>query len=81
MRVVESGPSSLTVFDKNPLIFQNGPLPFTKTEYVIGWLFRECTSFYLLLKAYSSPTLTWRSKHYLVKSSAQAEEIKMRSIV
>lgn len=62
-------------------IIQNGPLPFSKTEYVIGWLFRECTSFYLLLRAHSSPILTWRSKHYLVKSSAQAEEIRIRSIV
>ena len=68
-------------FKERHLSFQNGPLPFTKTEYVIGWLFRECTSFYLLLRAHSSPILTWRSKHYLVKSSAQAEEIHIRSIV
>ncbi|KAI0210222.1 Ceramide glucosyltransferase [Lamellibrachia satsuma] len=62
-------------------VIQNGPLPFSKTEFVIGWLFRECTSWYLLLRAHSSPILKWRSKHYLVKSSAQAEEIRIRSIV
>ena len=57
------------------LLFKGGPLPFTKIEFVTGWLFREFTSFPLMLKAHMSNTLTWRSKEYIVRAGGVGEEI------
>nr|CAD7452363.1 unnamed protein product [Timema tahoe] len=31
-------------------IVQNGSLPFNKFDFVVGWLFRECSSLYLFLR-------------------------------
>jgi ceramide glucosyltransferase len=63
------------------LIVQGGCLPFSKWEYVIGWLFRELTSFYLMMRAHCTRTLTWRSRTYLVLPRGIGEEIKTISYV
>jgi ceramide glucosyltransferase len=56
--------------------FQNGPVPFSKFEYCVGWLFRECTTTYLLLKATASPYLVWRSKTYKLFWGGSGEEVR-----
>ena len=65
----------------NRLLFQNGPVPFTKFEYCVGWLFRECTSFYLLLKASCSPLLVWRNKSYRLYWGGIGEEVRTKAFV
>lgn len=48
------------------LVVQGGALPFSKFEYVLGWLFRESTTLYVMLKAHSLRHLTWRNRKYLL---------------
>jgi ceramide glucosyltransferase len=63
------------------VVIQNGPCPFSKFEYVVCWLFRELSSFYMLLKSHSDPLLTWRSKRYIIKWGGLGEEVRTRSYV
>lgn len=58
------------------LVIQGGHLPFSKFDYVIGWLFRELTSLSLTVKAHASRTITWRNKTYAIGRGATGEEIK-----
>ena len=62
-------------------IVQNGPIPFSKFEFICGWLFRECTTFYVMLKAYLEPVIVWRTHTYYIKPGAIGEEIKIQSYV
>ncbi|PSN47867.1 Ceramide glucosyltransferase [Blattella germanica] len=57
-------------------IIQNGSLPFNKFDFVIGWLFRECSSPYLFLHALWDPAIRWRARTYRLKWGGIAEELK-----
>lgn len=57
-------------------IIQNGSLPFNKFDFVIGWLFRECSSPYLYLHALWDPAIRWRERTYRLKWGGVAEELK-----
>lgn len=61
------------------LVIQGGPLPFSKFDYVIGWLYREMTSLYLTTKAYASSKIMWRNRIYLVRRGATGIEVNSRS--
>lgn len=58
--------------------FQNGSLPFNKFDFVVGWLFRECSSPYLFLHAILDPTIRWRSRVFKLAWGGVAQEIKPR---
>lgn len=58
---------------------QGGPVPFSKFEYVTGWLFRELTSISLMIRAHCSRVLTWRNRRYLLKRGGIGEELKLHS--
>ncbi|KDR09706.1 hypothetical protein L798_15636, partial [Zootermopsis nevadensis] len=57
-------------------IIQNGSLPFNKFDFVMGWLFRECSSPYLFLHALWDPAIRWRTRTYKLKWGGVAEELK-----
>ncbi|XP_066993687.2 ceramide glucosyltransferase [Anabrus simplex] len=57
-------------------IVQNGSLPFSKFDFVVGWLFRECSSPYLFLHALWDPAIRWRGRTYKLKWGGIAEELK-----
>ncbi|KAJ8985845.1 hypothetical protein NQ317_006216 [Molorchus minor] len=59
-------------------IVQNGTLPFNKFDFIVGWLFRECTGPYLFLLAVLSPTIKWRNRVYRLAWGGRAQEIKPR---
>lgn len=54
---------------------QNGPLTFSKTDFIIAWLVRECTALLVFFKALTSPKVTWRSRIFKLKWGGYAEEI------
>jgi ceramide glucosyltransferase len=62
-------------------VVQNGPIPFSKFEFLMGWLFRECTVLYLMVKAHSNPIFTWRSKKYIIRWGGLGEELRTKSNV
>lgn len=60
-------------------VVQNGPLPFSAPEFVIGWLLSESTRPYLFLQAVLDPLIQWRSRVYRLKWGGVAEEIKAKT--
>lgn len=56
-------------------IIQNGPLTFSKTDFIVAWLIRECTALIIFLKAILNPKVTWRSRIFKLKWGGYAEEI------
>nr|CAD7571618.1 unnamed protein product [Timema californicum] len=54
----------------------NGSLPFNKFDFVVGWLFRECSSLYLFLVALWNPSIRWRARTYKLRWGGVAEEMK-----
>lgn len=55
-------------------IIQNGSLPFSKFEFVLGWLFREFTGLPIFLHAVSHPEIQWRSRLYHLRWGGVAED-------
>lgn len=56
-------------------IVQNGPLPFNKFDFIIGWLFRECSGPYLSILAVLDPSIRWRNRCYKLAWGGVAQEI------
>ncbi|CAH2003523.1 unnamed protein product [Acanthoscelides obtectus] len=59
-------------------IVQNGTLPFKRFDFIIGWLFRECSGPYLFLLAVLDPTIKWRNRVFRLSWGGIAQEIKPR---
>lgn len=58
---------------------QNGPLTFSKTDFIVAWLIRECTALLIFLKALANRKVTWRSRIFKLRWGGFAEEICNRS--
>lgn len=56
-------------------IVQNGTLPFNKSDFVIGWLMRECTGPYLFFHALWNPAIRWRERIFKLAWGGVAHEI------
>ncbi|XP_063219452.1 ceramide glucosyltransferase-like isoform X2 [Bacillus rossius redtenbacheri] len=59
-------------------IVQNGSLPFSKFDFVVGWLFREISSPYLFLLALWNPAIKWRARTYRLQWGGVAEELNSK---
>lgn len=57
---------------------QSGTLPFSKTEYVIAWFFRELVALVWYVKALHDPEIRWRTGCYKLKWGGVAEEVKSK---
>lgn len=57
-------------------IVQNGPLPFGKVDFLVGWLYRECSALPNYLRALCSNKVRWRSRTYILKWGGECEELK-----
>lgn len=55
-------------------VVQNGSLPFSKFDFVVGWLFREISGPYLFLSALWDPAIRWRARTYRLRWGGMAEE-------
>ncbi|XP_013397039.1 ceramide glucosyltransferase-B isoform X2 [Lingula anatina] len=58
------------------LIMQNGPMTFSKFEFVVAWMFREITSIFILLKAEVSTVVQWRAKKFRLRYGGVVEEMR-----
>ncbi|CAG9759458.1 unnamed protein product [Ceutorhynchus assimilis] len=59
-------------------IVQNGVLPFSKFEFIIGWLFRECKGPCLFISAAFDPSIQWRNRSFKLAWGGIAQEVKPR---
>ena len=55
-------------------VFQGGPLPFSKFEFLVAWLLRELLSPYVLFTCHRNQTVTWRNKKYRLKWGGMVDE-------
>ncbi|GFR97179.1 ceramide glucosyltransferase [Elysia marginata] len=58
-------------------IVQNGPLPFSKFEFLAAWLFRETMAPYIILKGHMTHHVVWRDRKYRVKWGGEVERIPL----
>lgn len=56
-------------------IVENGPLPFSKFEFLVAWLLREVLAFYLTLQSHRTPYIKWRHKSYKAHWGGIIEEV------
>ncbi|XP_060516382.1 ceramide glucosyltransferase [Cylas formicarius] len=59
-------------------IVQNSSLPFNKFDFVVGWLFRECSGPYLFILAVFDPSIRWRNRCFKLAWGGIAQEMKPR---
>ncbi|CAD5216389.1 unnamed protein product [Bursaphelenchus xylophilus] len=45
-------------------IVQNGAIPFNFLQYLVAWLYRECSTLPVFLKALTNPDIHWRQGTY-----------------
>lgn len=57
------------------VVVQNGPLPFNKFNFVVGWLFREFSGPYLFLCALFNPAIRWRERTFKLAWGGMAYEL------
>ncbi|TRY70812.1 hypothetical protein TCAL_10005 [Tigriopus californicus] len=57
-------------------LVQNGPLPFSKFEFLVTWVFRELTAPCILIAAHVNPSVTWRNKRFRLKWGGVAEKVE-----
>ncbi|XP_048257058.1 ceramide glucosyltransferase-like [Haliotis rufescens] len=55
---------------------ENGPLKFSKFEFLVAWLMREMLVVYVFIQCHRTRTITWRNKVYRLRWGGLAEEIK-----
>ncbi|XP_005106100.2 ceramide glucosyltransferase-B [Aplysia californica] len=54
-------------------IVENGPLPFSKFEFVVAWLMREVLSPYIILVSHLNDHVVWRNKKYRIRWGGKVE--------
>ncbi|GAB6031668.1 Ceramide glucosyltransferase [Chamberlinius hualienensis] len=59
-------------------IVQNGPIPFSKFEFIIGWMLRESCALFFFCKALFDPTIRWRTGTYKLKWGGEVEIMKSK---
>ncbi|CAG5129557.1 unnamed protein product [Candidula unifasciata] len=57
------------------LVIQQGPLPFSKFEFLVGWLLNEISYPILIIRALWDPIITWRSRRYRVRWGGITTEV------
>ncbi|XP_025196066.1 ceramide glucosyltransferase [Melanaphis sacchari] len=63
-------------------VMQNGPLPFTKFEYLVAWLYREFMGPYLFFTAllWRPSVVTWTTRQYRLRWGGLSEIYNQQSI-
>lgn len=56
-------------------IIQNDKLPFSKSDFVVAWIYRESSALLLFLRALWDPDIKWRTGTYRLKWGGLAQEI------
>ncbi|XP_054161394.1 ceramide glucosyltransferase-B-like isoform X2 [Oppia nitens] len=59
-------------------IVQNGALPFSKTDFVVAWMLRECCALLLFIRALWEPDIKWRTGTFKLKWGGVAHEVKTK---
>ncbi|XP_063542537.1 ceramide glucosyltransferase [Cydia strobilella] len=55
---------------------QNGSPPFTKVQFLVGWIWSECCAPFILFAAFLNPEISWRTRSYRLDWGGKAHELK-----
>ncbi|GBP08815.1 Ceramide glucosyltransferase [Eumeta japonica] len=55
---------------------QNGSLPFTKVQFLVGWVWSEACAPLVLATALLRPEIEWRTRSYRLEWGGRAHELK-----
>ncbi|KAL0861441.1 hypothetical protein ABMA27_008983 [Loxostege sticticalis] len=55
---------------------QNGSPPFTKVQFLVGWVWSECCAPFVLAVALLNPEISWRTRSYKLDWGGRAHELK-----
>lgn len=56
------------------IVLQNGPLPFSKFEFLVAWILREVLAIWLTIQSHKTSIVHWRHKKYRVLWGGTIEE-------
>ncbi|CAG5123396.1 unnamed protein product [Candidula unifasciata] len=56
-------------------VIQQGPLPMSKFEFLVGWLINEFSYPMIICRAHWDPLITWRSRRYKVRWGGITTEV------
>lgn len=62
-------------------IIENGPVPFSKFEFIVCWVINELCYSVLLLKSHWDPKITWRGRKFKLKWGGYVEELFTKQTV
>ncbi|XP_022340706.1 ceramide glucosyltransferase-like [Crassostrea virginica] len=54
---------------------ENGPLPFSKFEFLVAWILREVLSIWMTIQSHKTSIVQWRHKKYRVLWGGTIEEL------
>ncbi|KAG9510070.1 Ceramide glucosyltransferase-B, partial [Fragariocoptes setiger] len=57
------------------IVVQNGPVRFSKLEFLFAWLIRECSALIVFIDAIRDQNICWRSRVFRLKWGGKAYEI------
>lgn len=57
---------------------QNGSPPFTKVQFLLGWVWNECCAPFVLAVALLSPEISWRTRSYRLDWGGRARELSSK---
>lgn len=57
------------------IMWQGGPLCFSKLDFAVAWFIRESMAVQIFLSALWDPTISWRTGRYRLRCGGTAEEI------
>lgn len=62
-------------------VLENGPVPFSKFEYIVCWFINELSYLVLILQSHWDPKISWRGRKFKLKWGGYVEELFTKQTV
>ncbi|KAK3091111.1 hypothetical protein FSP39_017199 [Pinctada imbricata] len=62
-------------------IVEGGPLPFSKFEFVVGWLLNEVTYLGVIMRSHYDSSIMWRGRRFKLRWGGKVEELHTKQTV
>ncbi|KAK6188951.1 hypothetical protein SNE40_005022 [Patella caerulea] len=60
-------------------VVQGGPLPYSKFEFLVGWILNETCFLYFIFCAHLNPVVEWRGHKYKLRWGGMMEELNSQN--
>lgn len=62
-------------------VIEGGPLPFSKFDFLVGWVINEVTYPGVILRSHFNPKIVWRNHNFKLKWGGFVEELHIKQTV